>query len=116
MATVLLTWELGGGMGHLARLRPIALALSRLGHRVIGAFGELSNVTTVFAEVPAEFVQAPAKRHRGDAGGRAPQNHAQLLEQSAFGDAAELRALVAAWRTLFGLVQPDLLVCDHSPT
>jgi len=116
MATVLLTWELGGGMGHLARLRPIALALKRLDHRVVGAFRELGNATTVFADAPIQYVQAPSKRREGGRAGRSPETFAQLLEQSAFGDERELRALVSAWRTLFDLVQPDLLISDHSPT
>jgi hypothetical protein len=39
-----------------------------------------------------------------------------LLQQSAFGEFCEFRAQVSAWRTIFDLVRPDLLVCDHSPT
>ena len=35
LATVLVAWELGGGMGHVARLLPVARELAAQGHRAI---------------------------------------------------------------------------------
>jgi hypothetical protein len=39
-----------------------------------------------------------------------------VLHDVGYADAGELAALVGAWRTLFGYVRPDLILCDHSPT
>jgi hypothetical protein len=41
---------------------------------------------------------------------------ADLLLNIGFGDGNALLAHLAAWRSLFELVRPDVLVCDHSPT
>jgi hypothetical protein len=35
MKTALLGWELGGGLGHLMRLRPLDEALLEAGHEVV---------------------------------------------------------------------------------
>jgi UDP:flavonoid glycosyltransferase YjiC (YdhE family) len=37
MATILLTWELGAGLGHLVNLLPLARGLLQRGHRVYAA-------------------------------------------------------------------------------
>lgn len=42
MATVLVTWELGGGLGHLLPLEPLVRGLSERGHRVAVALRDLS--------------------------------------------------------------------------
>jgi hypothetical protein len=115
MATVLIAWELGGGMGHLSQLRPIALALMTRGHRVVGVFRDLERVPIVFGDDTIEYVQSPAKR-TGSARFHPPGTYAEMLANIGFGDAMELQALLAAWRTLYDLVGPDLVICDHSPT
>jgi hypothetical protein len=115
MSNVLLVWELGGGLGHLSRLRPIALGLAARGHRVVGAFRDLQKVPLVFGDHPIEYVQAPARRS-GPRQFAAPRTYAELLASIGFGDATELRGFMGAWRTLFSLIRPDLVICDHSPT
>jgi hypothetical protein len=47
MATVLLTWELGAGIGHLMNLRPIGEELVKRGHRVIAAVRFLSRAQEI---------------------------------------------------------------------
>ena len=42
--------------------------------------------------------------------------YADLLLNIGFGDGEAFTVHLHAWRNLFELVQPDLLVCDHSPT
>ncbi|QDU61045.1 hypothetical protein Pan216_18980 [Planctomycetes bacterium Pan216] len=41
---------------------------------------------------------------------------AHILNNVGFDHPGELFSLVAAWRNLFELVEPDLVICDHSPT
>ena len=47
MATILLTWELGGGLGHLANLGPIAGLLTDRGHRVCAALRHPSSANGI---------------------------------------------------------------------
>ena len=49
MATILLAWEFGAGMGHLMTLRPIADGLVRRGHRVIAVLQDLSQAQESFS-------------------------------------------------------------------
>jgi hypothetical protein len=48
MSTILLTWESGGGLGHLLQMMPLATALVKRGHRVHVA---LRNLSSAAAEV-----------------------------------------------------------------
>ena len=68
MATVLLTWELGGGSGHLVNLLPLAKGLAGKGHRVFAALRDLSQVNRMFAGLEVSYLQAPHKtRSSGNA-------------------------------------------------
>src|SRR4051812_17979480 len=116
MATILMTWELGGGMGHLMQLLPLARGLVERGHTVYGAFRELPRVEAVFGPGPVKYLQAP---HRGGPGKRSvrpPITYTHLLHNCTFGELPALRTATTAWRNMIRLVRPDLIVFDHSPT
>jgi len=115
MATILLTWELGGGLGHMMGLRPLAEQLVRRGHHVVAILRDLSITHQVFADLGVEILQAPFKHER--------MRHieptctfAQVLYTVGFGEAGELATLAQAWRQMFEWLKPDLIVLDHSPT
>lgn len=58
--TVLLAWELGGGMGHIQRLLPIAVELAAREHRVVFALRRPENAEAIRQRLPAAKVrQAP---------------------------------------------------------
>jgi hypothetical protein len=116
MATILLTWELGGGLGHLLNLLPLARGLCQRGHRVFAALRDLSKAAKVFAGLDVSFLQAPHKTRKADRPIDPPRTFTHILHNSGLGDPDELRAMLAAWRNLFDLVRPDLIVFDHSPT
>jgi hypothetical protein len=114
MATVLLAWELGGGLGHLVNLLPLAKGLSERGHCVVAALRELSFAEKVFGDIDIRYFQTPAFA-------RPPQpidpirNFAQILYNNGFHDPAALQFIAKAWRNLYSYVKPDLIVFDHSP-
>jgi UDP:flavonoid glycosyltransferase YjiC (YdhE family) len=114
MATVLLTWELGGGIGHLMNLRPIGQELAKRGHRVIAAVKDLSNVHNIFTGIGIAAIAAPlvrmTRKHFDPMRGLA-----HVLGNVGFADEHVLATLFEAWNTLFDLLQPDLVVADHSP-
>jgi len=151
MATILLTWELGGGLGHLINLFPLAQGLSQRGHRVYAAVQDIGRAERAFrsvkgtvpfspittkggppsppAPLPAgegrmgqspgldiAYLQAPAKIYTSPGAIEPQRTFAHILHNHGFGDRCELRALASAWRGLFELARPDLIVFDHSPT
>ena len=118
MATILVTWELGGGWGHLVPLRPIIDGLARRGHSVVAAVRNVARAGYALADSPARvrLLQAP---HRAGAVRdpiREPHTFAQILPDAGWADEIELRAVARAWRTVLECVEPDLLIADHSPT
>src|SRR6266496_48209 len=46
----LLIWELGGGLGHMMNLRPLAAEMVARGHEVYLAAGDLTRAVDVFGE------------------------------------------------------------------
>lgn len=111
---VLLVWELGGSLGHLARLRPVARALQQKGHKVslavrqAGGIHHLPNGLSVFP------LPTPSRGKVPDPI-REPANFADIL----FNDGITLRdqrqGVLRSTRHLIDLVQPDLVAGDFSP-
>lgn len=115
MAVVLLTWELGAGLGHMLPMRPLAEELVRAGHRVFVALRDLTRAGSVFGRSGVRFLQAPYKPGGPVFFPRA-LSHAHLMANVGFGSAAELYPFACAWRRLLDWTRPDLVVFDHSPT
>ena len=115
MLRILLAWELGGALGHLASLRPLAKAFCQRGCEVFLAARDLSQVRRVFAGLPVVPLQSPWNSRRLQ-----PIDpvvtYADLLLNVGFAELDSLACHVQAWRVLYRALQPQLLVCDHSPT
>ena len=116
MAKVLLTWELGGGSGHLVNLRPFVCGLEAGGHKVFVALRHLSNGPNLLGGKAVSYLQAPYKSNVPRNVISMARTFAHILHNIGFGDAAELAALVDAWRSLIDWIGPDLIIFDHSPT
>jgi glycosyltransferase involved in cell wall biosynthesis len=114
--TVLFCWELGGGLGHLMQMLPLAEDLAAAGHRVLVALRHLEGATAVFGGAGVTFLQAPGRFAPARAKCPRPASFAQMLANLGFADDFELFAVACAWRNLFKMVGPDLVVFDHSPT
>ena len=99
MATILLTWELGGGIGHLVRLAPIARGLVGRGHRVFAALRDLSRAKTIFGDCEVFLLQAPSKVVPATDRKLSPVIFAQMLYNIGFGD-ERARLLPQAIRVL----------------
>lgn len=115
MADVLLTWELGGGLGHLVNLRPFATELSRRGHRVGAVLKDTSAAALVFKGAQVKFFAPPSLCTPAVANER-PSTFAQILCNNGFNDEETLWSRANAWRKIFIDCRPDLVVFDHSPT
>jgi len=62
MATVLMTWELGAGLGHMTRMREVGQRLVARGHRVIAVLRDLYRAGPVFDGSGMQLLQAPFKQ------------------------------------------------------
>lgn len=113
MARILMCWELGAGYGHLAPLLSLARPLQTQGHTLMLAVRDLASAEAVLGASGIPFFQAPANFSplRGTL-----HSYPQILLHTAFHDLDELKSRTRAWRALYELLKPDILVCDHSPT
>jgi hypothetical protein len=120
MARFHLCWELGGGLGHAGRLRVLADALLARGHEVSISLRDLAQTHGVFDGMPGgqhvPLLQAPVWLHRTE--GMPPNhgNHAEILLTAGYLQAAPLAGMVAGWRSMFGVLRPDVVVADYAPT
>ena len=116
MARILCVWELGSDLGHLSHLRlPIEVALA-LGHEVCLAARQLDRIASVLGDLPITCLQAPFKQNAQAADQSAVPSYTHLMARQCFSGVDELRSYLRAWRSLFDLVQPDLVLFEHSPT
>jgi UDP:flavonoid glycosyltransferase YjiC (YdhE family) len=115
MAKILFVWELGGGLGHMARALPIARSLRERGHELLFALKDLSRAETLLGRAGFTSLQAPLWLP-SIAGVPAAANYAEILFRAGFLDANGLIGLVKGWRALFDLVRPELVLIDHAPT
>lgn len=109
MATVLIAWELGGGLGHLMQLKGLVRALAGRGHQVYAALRHLARAEAIFGNGVATFLSAPAAVAPPEQHISPPLTFAQLLHNMGWYERGELRGLCAGWRSLCQLIPPDLV-------
>ena len=115
MATVLLAWELGAGLGHLTVLRPVAQRLAENGHQVHLVARDLASVETVCGDLDFPRYQAPIKIDEMSSQ-REPTLFAHILHNCGFAHESELVGRIRAWDRLYQMIQPDMVILDHCPT
>lgn len=115
MARVLIAWELGEAFGHLARCLRLAQGLVARGHGVTLALKDLRLPAAQALTPGITVLPAPLTPHRR-AGDSPPVNYADVLRDSGFADARDVAARMNAWRGVFSLARPEVLVADHAPT
>lgn len=115
MPTILISWELGGGLGHVLRWLPLVDSLRTKGHQMVAAVRDL-RAARPLASRGVALLQAPVKLGRQRDRIEPARTFAHVLHNTGFGDPEELAVLVKAWRHLLNYVRPDLILCDHSPT
>jgi hypothetical protein len=115
MSRILCVWELGAGYGHLSRFLPVALKLRERGHEVVFALRDLSRAEMFLGRHGFAFLQAPVWLPE-NVGLQLPANYAEMLSSFGFLDQVGLAGMVKAWRQLYQVTEPDLLLIDHGPT
>lgn len=116
MAVIALNWEIGADLGHIGRLLPLAQRLRDEGHRPVLLLRDLSRAEVLLGSEGLEYLQAPlwilppAKNLPPDL------NFTETLCRFGYLEPAGLLAMCRAWRALWSLIRPDLLVFDMAPT
>ncbi|MFZ5557164.1 MAG: glycosyltransferase [Pseudomonadota bacterium] len=111
---IFFAWELGGHLGHFARLLPVARRLRAEGHDVIFATPDPRSAAQVLTRERFPHVAAPRLRRKTST--PAPVNFGDLLLQQGYGDFAGLLGLTQGWVGLLNLARTDVLVADYAPT
>ena len=114
VSRILLAWELGGGLGHIRRMAPVARALRQAGHEVWVAVRQLGRAGADLGDEDIHLLQVPVPLTpviRATA-----VIHADILRWGGWADPVVLGAMVEAWRQMVALVDPGLMLLDHAPT
>lgn len=116
MARILLGWELGFGLGHIANLLPVAEALADRGHEPILVVRDVVGIWPLVRDSRLTILPAPIffdRPHIPEVGFR---SYADLLAVHGYDDPEALEPMVRAWQQLIESTQPQLVVAEHAPT
>jgi hypothetical protein len=113
---ILLTWELGGGWGHLATLRPLASAFAFRGHTLTAALRDASNAHDVFKGLDIVTRPVPSVEHVPRQLLRPSASFADILAAEGYLDFHSLCDRVRAWVQMINVTQPLWMISDYSPT
>jgi UDP:flavonoid glycosyltransferase YjiC (YdhE family) len=116
MRHIVFAWELGGYLGHLFRILPIATRLRDEGYKVSFILGDLSRVEPVIGDLGFDVVQAPVWLPKARKLPDPPASYAEILQYFGYLSDSGLTGLVKGWRKLFEWMQPDLVLFDYAPT
>ena len=116
MARVVMCWELGGDLGHVARMKPLAEALQARGHQVSFVLRECLPAERLLDPARFRWFQAPYQTEPVPSQLVPARSLAQVMHNTGFHAARNLTGRIRAWRALYALLKPDLFVFDHSPT
>lgn len=116
MANLLYTWELGGELGHISQALSLALAARARGHELILALRDVSRAESVLEGHGVTYLQAPVWLPHVEGIPRPPVNYTEMLFQIGYLDTNGLLGIIKAWRALYTLTKPALVIADHAPT
>jgi UDP:flavonoid glycosyltransferase YjiC (YdhE family) len=116
MARILFAWEFGANPGHLAQLLPLAVRFRAKGHKVVFALSDVTRAEAVLGERGFEYLQAPVWRRRPQRSSLIPCNYSEILQQYGYADREGLIGPVKAWREIYRLIDPQVVLFEHAPT
>jgi UDP:flavonoid glycosyltransferase YjiC (YdhE family) len=115
MARILLTWELGGSMGHLQRLKTLGKVLIGRGHTVLLASRNLRLATQLFDCTGISLIQGPLVELKHRSSKEMILGFADILANVGFAEEEVLHTYLNAWNGIFDDTNPGLVITDYSP-
>ena len=114
MATFALIWELGADLGHITRFSIVARELAARGHRPVAVVRDAAGMREALGSDALTFLPAPL--WLAAPGGLPPElNFTETLYRNGFLQPLRLASVAEAWRNLYALIRPDLLILDFAP-
>lgn len=113
---ILFAWELGDNLGHAAQIARVASHLEAQADLTL-AVQNVAVMRQMAPDLKSALLQAPFAPQRPiqrpeDAG----RSYSDVMRICGWESADRLSALIEAWRSLFRLVQPDVIVSQAAPT
>jgi UDP:flavonoid glycosyltransferase YjiC (YdhE family) len=116
--TILFAWELGSGLGYVARLRRLAVRFQREDVRIVAVLKNI-HAARWLEGLALDIMQAPlwpvTFMSDAECARLSTATFADTLAGFGLADERALRALLDAWDRLFSLVKPDLVIAEHAP-
>lgn len=116
MARVVLAWELGANLGHVAPMRALAIQLRKLEHHCTFVARDLDSTEEYIEPTLGPVLQAPIKLGAIHNPVKVQVSYASLLHSTGFDHARSLAGRIRAWRQILQTTRCELLFTDHSPT
>ena len=116
MARILFAWEFGANLGHLLPLVPLALRLRSRGHRPVFVVSDVTRAEGGLGSHSLEYMQAPVWHPRRPRPSVVPCSYSEILHHYGYLEAGGLLGMVKAWREIYRLVEPSVIVFEHAPT
>ena len=114
MARILIAWEFGRNLGHIARDLPLARACRDAGHEVIWAVPDLRAAARELDGEGFLLLQTPLVRAAPSPS--PPISFADMLLREGYDDQAGLLGSLHGWISLIRLAAPAAIVHDYAPT
>ncbi|MCG8492580.1 MAG: hypothetical protein MI743_13250 [Sneathiellales bacterium] len=117
MARIVFGWEFGASLGHVYPLLRVADVLKNRGHEVIFVCRDVERSFDVvkargYALIQAPFWKNPPLRHLRSI---PTPSYADVLARQGFAYRNTVRSMMSAWDDILSLLEPDLIIADHSP-
>jgi hypothetical protein len=113
---LLFCWELGAGTGHVSPYLPLLVALRSRGWDIAVAVRDTTEVSAMIRPHGFTLLQAPVCARLFSGVSADSFNMTETLLHFGYGDERSMRGLAEAWRALFNLYRPDLVLCSAAPT
>ena len=116
MSHILYAWEIGTDLGHAIGFLPVARELRRRGHVVTFALSDVMRADAMLAREGFRLIQAPFFHPLQASAGDFVDHFGQVLQLNGFFATGPLLGVVKAWRHLWSLEKPGLLIAEFAPT
>ncbi|MBF0406261.1 MAG: hypothetical protein HQM10_02820 [Candidatus Riflebacteria bacterium] len=115
-SSVLICWEIGGGLGHLYRINPIASEFKRRGMHVILAIPESFRDTSGLQEFGFEVIFFPKSRVPvSERSGILSHTYGENLLKNGFSDRDYLLWRLKNWEQILKTIKPAVVIAEHAP-
>lgn len=115
MAKILLGWEYGSGMGHIALLMPVAKALQARGHEIVLGLRDVVGTEPMTRGTGMRVNLVPYLDGKAELAGTT-HTLADIFHQAGFMAQNALLSLGIRWHEILTIEKPDMVICELSPT